>query len=71
MRRLALLGAVAGAATASGCASARSFFQMSSDSPMPFFGIDFTLPPKFGRGSDAPLGEPGRTFAEAAGEAAR
>ena len=71
MRRLTLLALIAVATAGSGCASARSFFRMSSDSPTPFFGLDFTLPPKFGRGSDAPLGPPGRTFAEAADEAAR
>ena len=36
-----------------GCESTRSFFQMTSDSPSPFFGFDMTLPPKFGRGQDA------------------
>lgn len=31
----------------SGCSNLRSFFQMSSDSPVPFFGFDLALPPKF------------------------
>lgn len=30
-----------------GCANLRSFFEMSSDSPVPFFGFDLKLPPKF------------------------
>ena len=49
---------------ACGCASARKSFQMSSDSPMPMFGLDFTLPPKFLRGSSEPLGPPDATFSE-------
>ena len=38
-----------------GCESTRSFFQMSSDSPVPFFGVDMELPPKFLRGQSEPL----------------
>ena len=53
------------ASAAAGCASSRSSFQMSSDSPVPFFGMDFELPPKFLRGSDEPLSQAGQTFAEA------
>ena len=55
--------------TLPGCASPRKSFQMSSDSGVPFFGLDFTLPPKFGRGDDASLGRPGQTFADVAAEA--
>ena len=64
-RRLTKISlALAAVATLGGCASARSFFQMSSDSPLPFFGVDLTLPPKFGRGSDVELGQPGETFGQ-------
>lgn len=45
---LALLAVTCVASTLTGCANLRSFFQMSSDSPMPFFGVDFALPPKLG-----------------------
>ena len=49
---LALLAVAYVVSTATGCANLRSFFQMSSDSPMPFFGVDFTLPPKLGSANE-------------------
>ena len=61
----------AAATSACGCESTRSFFQMTSDSPTPFFGLDMTLPPKFGRGQDAPLPDAtdGATFGDLASPA--
>lgn len=41
-------------ASTSGCAGARSFFQMSSDSPVPFFGVDLKLPNKLGQREETP-----------------
>lgn len=52
MRRLiatasAIALACAASASLSGCQSVRNpFFAMSSDSPVPFFGAELTLPPK-------------------------
>lgn len=43
-RRVLLLGMLL--ATCTGCTLERSWFQMNSNSPMPFFGFDFRLPRK-------------------------
>lgn len=50
LRQTALIVAVSVVlVSTSGCAGARSFFQMSSDSPVPFFGVDLKLPNKLGQ----------------------